>query len=129
MLLVVRPLNKAVLFVREEKKIPPEGASEIRFLAETYNAMYEASQKQKQSITSLLNHMPAMSFSKDAQTGAYLACNQAFADYAHQPSPQDVVGRTDAELFDPATAAHFVEDDQKALAMEEAYIYFEDVPD
>ena len=29
---------------------------------------------QKQSLSSLLNHMPAMSFYKDAQTGVYLAC-------------------------------------------------------
>ena len=129
MLLVVRPLNKAVLFVREEKKIPPEGASEIRFLAETYNAMYETSQKQKQSITSLLNHMPAMSFSKDAETGVYLACNKAFAAYAQKTHPNEVVGLTDEQIFDAETARTFVEDDRMALSMDKPYVFSEDVTD
>ncbi len=80
------------------------------------------------SVASLLSNMPAMSFSKDAETGKYLACNQAFAEYAHKEKPEDVVGLTDHEIFDKVTADHFVEDDQKAIAMDEAYIFFEDVP-
>ena len=84
---------------------------------------------QKESLSSLLNHMPALSFYKDAETGVYLACNQAFADYAGKKSPSEVVGLTDYEIFDPETAKHFVEDDRKALSMEEPYHFFEDVPD
>ncbi len=83
----------------------------------------------KASITALPDNMPGMSFSKDAKTGAYLACNQAFAEYAHRESPEQVVGLTDAEIFDPATALHFAEDDRMALSMDEPYIFFEDVPD
>ncbi|MBE6041229.1 MAG: response regulator [Clostridiales bacterium] len=81
------------------------------------------------SISSLLTNMPAMSFSKDAETRVYLACNQAFAEYAGKDSPAAVVGLTDHQIFDPVTAAHFVEDDDKALAMDGPYIFFEDVPD
>ena len=81
------------------------------------------------SVASLLSNMPAMSFSKDAETGRYLACNQAFAEYAHKSSPEGVIGLTDYEIFDTETAQHFVEDDQKALSMSEPYIFFEDVPD
>ena len=84
---------------------------------------------QKESLSSLLNHMPAMSFYKDAQTGVYLACNQAFAEYAHKENPSGVVGLTDYEIFDPVTARHFAEYDEKALSMEEPYYFFEDVPD
>ena len=84
---------------------------------------------QKESLSSLLNHMPALSFYKDAKTGVYLACNQTFADYAQKETPSDVVGLTDYEIFDSETAAHFVEDDKKALSMEEPYSFFEDVPD
>ncbi|MCR4763840.1 MAG: PAS domain-containing protein [Lachnospiraceae bacterium] len=83
----------------------------------------------KQSISALLDNMPALTFSKDAKTGVYLACNQAFAEYAHKEKPEGVVGLTDAEIFDPVTAEHFVEDDRMALSMEEPYIFFEDVPD
>ena len=81
------------------------------------------------SASSLLTNMPAMSFSKDAKTGKYLACNQAFADYAKKSSPDEVVGLTAYEIFDPETAAHLDEEDRKALAMDHAYIRFEDVPD
>lgn len=83
----------------------------------------------KQSLTSLLDNMPGLNFSKDAKTGVYLACNQAFADYAQKPGPEGVIGHTDAELFDAETAAHFVEDDQKALSTDGPYIFLEDVLD
>ena len=83
----------------------------------------------KQTITSLLDNIPGRSFTKDAKTGAYLACNQAFADYARKKSPEEVVGLTDAELFDAETAKRYVEDDKMALSMDEPYIFFEDMPD
>jgi diguanylate cyclase (GGDEF)-like protein len=73
--------------------------------------------------------MPAMTFSKDVDTRKYLACNQAFAEYAHKDTPDEVVGLTDFEIFDLKTAKHFVEDDKKALAMNTPYIFYEDVPD
>jgi PAS domain-containing protein len=47
---------------------------------------------QKESLSSLLNHMPALSFYKDAETGVYLACNQAFAEYAHKNDPETICG-------------------------------------
>ncbi|MBR1672814.1 MAG: response regulator [Fretibacterium sp.] len=81
------------------------------------------------SVTSMLSNLPAMSFSKDVETRVYLACNQAFAEYAGKTRPEEVIGLTDHEIFDKNTADHFVEDDNKALAMDEAYIFFEDVPD
>lgn len=84
---------------------------------------------QKASLSSLLNHMPAMSFYKDAQTGVYLACNQAFAEFAHKENPSGVVGLADGEIFDPVTAEHFAAYDRKALSMDEPYVFFEDVPD
>ena len=81
------------------------------------------------SASSLLTNMPAMSFSKEVATGKYLACNQAFAEYAGKTKPEEVVGLTDHEIFDQATADHFVEDDRKAVAMDKAYVFLEDVPD
>lgn len=83
----------------------------------------------KQSISSLLNNMPALTFSKDAETGAYMACNQMFAEYAKREKPEDVVGLTDADIFPPEVAEHFVEDDKKALGMNVPHIFYEDVTD
>ena len=83
----------------------------------------------KQTITSLLDNIPGRSFTKDARTGVYLACNQAFAEFARKKSPEEVIGLTDAELFDAETAKRYVEDDKMALSMDEPYIFFEDMPD
>ena len=83
----------------------------------------------KERFVSLLDNMPGMTFTKDAKTGVYLACNQAFAEYAHKESPEDVVGLTDAQIFDAETAAHFVMDDKTALSLSKPYIFFEDVLD
>jgi len=83
----------------------------------------------EQTITSLLNNIPGLTFTKDAQTGVYLVCNQAFAQYAHKATPEEVSGLTDAQIFDAETAAHFVEDDRMAISMNKPYIFYEDVPD
>ena len=83
----------------------------------------------KDAIASLLDNMPGMTSAKDARTGVYLACNQAFAEFAHRSGPEEVIGRTDAELFKPETAERFVTDSRIALSMDEPYIFYEDVPD
>jgi len=82
-LLIVRPLGRVIRHVQENKPLPIQGAQEIRFLADVYNQMYDTNREQRESITSLLDNMPVMSFYKDVKTGVYKACNQAFADYAH----------------------------------------------
>ena len=83
----------------------------------------------KSSLTSLFNNMPVMTYSKDVESEVYLACNQAFVEYAGKVKSEEVVGKTDAELFDAQTAARFVEDDKKALAWSKPYILYEDVAD
>ena len=88
-----------------------------------------ASTQHARSTMTLFNNMPAMVFSKDAETGRYLACNQPFAEYAHKETPEGVVGLTDFDIFDKVTAAHFVEDDKRALGMDEPHVFIEDVPD
>ena len=84
---------------------------------------------QKESLSALLDNMPALNFSKDAETGAYLYCNQGFAEYTHRATPADVVGLTDFDIFDRETAAHFAADDRRALSMDAPYVFFEDVLD
>ena len=114
-------LKKAKLDIMEKEEENRALMAEVQSAAKLADLMG--------SVTSLLSNMPAMSFSKDAVTGRYLACNQPFADYAHKDSPEGVIGLTDHEIFDRKTADHFVLDDRKALEMDEPYIFFEDVPD
>ncbi|SFB67853.1 response regulator [Ruminococcus albus] len=80
-------------------------------------------------FVSLLDNMPGMTFMKDASTGKYLACNRTFAEYARKDSTDEVVGLTDAQMFDAETAAHFVEDDRIALSMSKPYVLYEEVFD
>ncbi len=95
------------------------------------NGLQEAARiaEMMKSMAILLDNIPGLSFSKDAETGVFLACNRAFAEYARKDSPEDVVGLTDADLFDPVTAEHCMEDDRMALSMDEPYIFFEEVTD
>ena len=83
----------------------------------------------KDTIVSLLDNMPAMTFTKDAETGAYLACNQAFADYARKETPAGVIGLTAAQIFDAEAARQFDDEDRIALSMDKPYIFYEEVPD
>ena len=83
--------------------------------------------KLKQTITSLIDNMPGLNFTKDAETGEYLACNQTFAEYAHKKSPDEIIGCTAFDLFDEEKAKRFVEDDKLALSMDEPYIFYETI--
>ena len=114
-----------ILFLLYQKLKAERRANEQQRLLEEAAEIAEL----KQTIASLLDNMPGMSFTKDAETGVYLACNQAFAAYAHKKKPEEVIGRTDAEIFDAETAQRFAGDDKMALSMDGPYIFFEDVPD
>ena len=109
-----------------EKHDQEERLAAIRNSVDTQSA--DKLEEISESISSLLSNMPAMSFLKDSKTGKYLACNQPFAEYAHKSTPAEVVGLTDHEIFDKETADHFVEDDKKALSMDEPHIFYEIVP-
>ena len=112
-----------VIFLLVQKMKAERTANEQKHLLEEAAEIAEL----KQTISSLLDNMPGMNFTKDAETGVYLACNQAFASYANKKDPSEVVGLTPADIFDPEKAKNFLEDDKMALAMDGPYVYFEDV--
>ena len=80
-------------------------------------------------VKCLLDNMPALAFSKDAETGKYLVCNQKFAEYVHKNSPLDVIGLTDTDLFGETVAAYFAEAEKKVLSMDKPFVYYEEVTD
>ena len=83
----------------------------------------------QQTVSSLLDNMPGIYYTKDANTGKYLACNQAFADYAKKKDSSEVLGLTAADIFDEETAKHIQEDDNTALSMDEPLIFYDNMPD
>ena len=80
-------------------------------------------------LRKVLDNIPMLFFIKDARTERYVDCNMAFARYACRNSVSEVVGNTDAEIFDAETATHFVEDDRKALAADATNSFFESALD
>lgn len=79
----------------------------------------------EQAMASIMESISVMTFSKKALTGVYLACNQAFAEYAHKASPADVLGLTAADLFDAESVIHFDEYDRRALSMNRPFVCYE----
>ncbi len=82
-----------------------------------------------QSVSVLLDNMPALTFYKDPETGKYLGCNQSFAVYAGKSDPTGVVGLTDYDLFAKGDADHFIEVDHKTMALDYPYIILETATD
>ncbi len=62
-LLAINPLLQSVKHIRSEQSLPIMGASEFRFLAKTYNLMYEASRQKKEALAYEATH--------DKLTGLY----------------------------------------------------------
>ena len=69
-LLVISPLLRAVLHIRDDQLIPVRGSYEFRFLARTYNLMYEVNRESKEQL--------AYDASHDRLTGLY---NRAGYDF------------------------------------------------
>ncbi len=63
LILVIRPLIKAVLYIHEEQPIPIKGSYEFQFLAKTYNTMFQNTHNQKEHLAYEATH--------DKLTGVY----------------------------------------------------------
>ncbi len=49
-LLLISPLLRAVAYIHADEPIPVKGSNEFKFLARTYNIMYEANREQKEQL-------------------------------------------------------------------------------
>ena len=55
-IIVIRPMQKAVVYIKEDKPIPLTGSEEFRFLAEVNNLMHEASRKKTRQLAFQASH-------------------------------------------------------------------------
>ena len=83
----------------------------------------------QQTVSSLLDNIPGIYFTKDAESGEYLACNQGFADYVKKKDPSEVIGKKASDIFEEDMAKRFMEDDKLALSMEEPLIFYDTMAD
>ena len=67
------------LLKRKQDKVKAQLIQANERLAEKVDTAERIAELQE-SVTSLLTNMPALTFSKDINTGKYLACNQSFAE-------------------------------------------------
>src|SRR6202022_4511700 len=74
----------------------------------------ESLRESEQRFARFMHHLPGLAWIKDLQ-GRYVYANDAAVRAFRTPGPE-LFGRTDEEVFPPATAAHFKQNDQRALA-------------
>ena len=74
----------------------------------------EALRETQQRFAAFMDHLPGAAWMKDLQ-GRYVYANPE-AERIFSRSRAEIAGKTDAEIFPPETARHFVENDRRALA-------------
>jgi len=75
----------------------------------------EEIRRQGALLASLLDSIPDIIFFKDI-AGAYMGCNPAFAEFVGR-SRNEIIGRTDYDLFERGVADFFREHDQKMMSV------------
>lgn len=114
-----------ILFLLIQKLRAERLASRQRHLLEEAAQISEL----HQTVSSLLDNMPGLYMTKDANTGKYLACNHAFAAFANKKDPSEIVGLTSADIFDAQKAEQLDKDDEMVLSMDEPLILYDDLKD
>ena len=77
----------------------------------------EEIKRQRALLSSLLDSIPDIVFFKDTE-GVYLGCNPAFAEFVGRTREQ-IIGRTDYDLFDKDVADFFIEHDRSMMETKE----------
>lgn len=82
-----------------------EAEKNLRESRENYKHLYYEFQKKESLLRSLLDSVPDLVFYKDHES-VYLGCNKAFEAFAGK-TMDELVGLTDADLFNPEMATLF----------------------
>ena len=112
-----RVCENAYYLPREELLSARQPALEAERLLRNILDRETANQALRESevrLRAILHHSPSSIFLKDLQ-GRYLACNPPFAQLCAR-SQEQIIGKTDRELFPEELAAQFQINDRKVLA-------------
>lgn len=110
---------KIPLFYDAEKTVRKGLVALGRDITDLKNA-YNEIRRQAGLIRSLFNTIPDLIFYKDLN-GVYLGCNKAFAAFVGT-EPDNIVGKTDRDLFPQEVAEEFIANDKIMLAMRQPRI-------
>jgi len=97
-------------------------AEEARRRAEMAEELF----RQQQLLHGIVENSPAVIYAKDLQ-GRYLFINTRYSELFHI-GPEEIVGRTDAEIFPREFAERFQENDRQVLQQGQAIEFEETVP-
>jgi diguanylate cyclase (GGDEF)-like protein/PAS domain S-box-containing protein len=104
--LIIYPLGTLLLCLVMRQGLKNQAAEKnLRESRENYKHLYYEYQKKESLLRSLLDSIPDLVFYKDKES-VYLGCNKAFEAFAGKTMDQ-LMGLTDADLFDPETATLF----------------------
>ena len=82
---------------------------------------------QRLMLESILNQTPCVMFIKDIEDDfKYIVANKLFCDYSKK-SPQEIIGKTDFEIFNNKEAKKFRQDDIRAINSISEYSFIEHV--
>jgi PAS domain S-box-containing protein len=86
--------------------------AKVQGFVELFEERAKAKRESEQRFSRFMKHLPGLAWIKDAQ-GRYVYVNDA-AEKAFQRPREALYGKTDQEIFDPATAHQFVQNDERA---------------
>ncbi|MGB7581191.1 MAG: PAS domain-containing protein [Sedimentisphaerales bacterium] len=74
----------------------------------------EQLQEERNLLRTLIDHIPSGIYVKD-KDGRFLACNKSLAELWNVRDKDDIIGKTDFDLFEPARAQHYFDEEQKVI--------------
>ena len=109
--------DRAVVFARAADGAPIQMLGVVQDITERKRA--EASHRQQHAmLQAILDYSPAYIFIKDTE-GRLLLVNRLFEEFLGLPR-DEIVGKTDADLFPPDAAAIYLDEDRQIMATGEA---------
>jgi len=71
-------------------------------------------QQERNLLRTLIDHIPGGIYVKD-KDGRFLACNKPLAELWKVRGKDDIIGKTDFDLFEPERAQHYFDEEQKVI--------------
>jgi len=125
--LVRDPVAPAVLLTCLDATVSGETRENLRELQNSYRTLFKHSEENRKATLSLVRAVtegiPELVYAKDHE-GRYLMMNSRAARIVGR-NAEELIGKTDRELVDPATARHVEEQDRDIMATGGTHTYHE----
>ncbi len=110
----------SVSLVKDKDGSPLYFISEIEDITERKQAV-ETLQKRQAYLTAIIENQPGLTWLKDAE-GRFLEVNHAFAVSCGRQTPEEVVGKTDLDVWPRELAEKYRTDDAKVIQAKRSFM-------